>query len=129
MAKICSYSALAERVRGAFPRFLRKRLPTTVVVVCLNARESEKINLLYRGKKSATNVLSFRYGPDYGEVLVCPAVIRDEARRDGQAFSYRMTWMVVHGMLHLAGVHHEKSPKMAQRFERVEKGILDILCF
>lgn len=64
------------------------------------------------------------YDKEYGEIIVCPAVIRAEARKQKHTFRYQMTWYIVHGMIHLSGLHHEKSRRTAERVERLEKQIL-----
>jgi probable rRNA maturation factor len=90
-------------------------------------KESASLNRAYRGKNKPANVLSFRYGKEYGEIIVCPAVIRREAQEQKRAFQYQMTWMILHGMIHLSGLHHEASAAAAKRVERLEQSILGIL--
>ena len=82
-----------------------------------------------RDKNNPANVLSFRYGSDYGEILVCPEVIRKEAEKQGNSSYYQMTWMILHGMLHLGGMHHEESGDIAKKTERIEKEILSKIDF
>lgn len=107
------------------PSAIRKRLPEAIAVFPLSPVKSRAINKKYRKKDKPTNVLSFRYSDEYGEILVCPAVIRREARERGNTFDYQMTWMIVHGMLHLSGLHHETSAAREKKFVRVERSVLD----
>lgn len=107
-----------------FPRYIQKQLPKEVTVISISAKESQRLNRLYRKKNKPTNVLSFRYGPEYGEILLCPEIIRQEARKQGNAQKYQMTWMVAHGMMHLGGAHHEYGRTMAKKFEWLEERIL-----
>lgn len=93
-------------------------------IVEVTARGSKKLNLVYRNKNKPTNVLSFRYDSAYGEILICPDVIRKEAKKQGNSYRFQMTWMIVHGILHLAGVHHERSLQQARRVEKIEEQIL-----
>lgn len=67
------------------------------------------------------------YGQEYGEIILCPTIIKKDAKEQGNTQVFQMTWMVVHGMLHLAGLHHEKSKVMTQRVIRIENAVLDIL--
>ena len=94
-------------------------------MISVSPKESQKLNGLYRGKDKATNVLSFRYDSEYGEVLVCPSVIQKEAREQNNSYEYQMTWMVVHGIIHLAEIHHEASELAAQHVDRLEKQVLN----
>lgn len=107
------------------PLTFRKRLPREVKIVAIPKKEAKRINQKYRNKSKPPNVLSFRYGKDYGEILVCPEVIRDESKEQMNTYKYQMTWMIIHGILHLASMHHEDSKKTAEEFAKLERSILD----
>ena len=94
------------------------------MIVPISKKISQKINLSYRKKNKPANVLSFRYGQDYGEILVCPEVVRHEAKKQGNSMKYQFAWMVLHGILHLAGMHHEKSSAVARKVDRIEGVVL-----
>lgn len=117
-------NGIVSRIRRLLPLALAKKLPREVQVIKISAQESRRLNLKFRPKNSPANVLSFRYGGDYGEILVCPGVIQQEAKTAGHTYKYQMTWMILHGMLHLAGVHHETSKVAAGKAERIEQRIL-----
>lgn len=117
-------AALVSRLRRRLPRVFLKKLPRTVRVISVSERQSKRLNIIYLNKKKPANVLSFYYSPLYGEIVVSPVVIRREARAAGHSYVYQMTWMIAHGMLHLAGMRHEGSKVAAKRFERVEQSIL-----
>jgi probable rRNA maturation factor len=51
--------------------------------------------------------------------VICPAVLRAEARAQHKSARAHWAHMVVHGVLHLAGYDHEHAPE-AQRMERRE---------
>lgn len=55
---------------------------------------------------------------------MCPGVIRREAKKQENTYKYQMTWMILHGMLHLTGLHHEKSKIAAKKVEQLEEKIL-----
>lgn len=113
-----------KKLRQFLPRVFSKKIPKKIIVVEILEAESRKLNREYRGKNKSANTLSFRYGSDYGEILVCPEVIRREAKEQGKTYKYQMTWMVIHGMLHLAEIHHERSRGAAKRVEVLEERIL-----
>ncbi|TSD04701.1 MAG: hypothetical protein Greene071436_79, partial [Parcubacteria group bacterium Greene0714_36] len=54
----------------------------------------------------------------------CPAIIRAEAKTQNNSFEYQMTWMIVHGMIHLSGLHHEESKVAEKKFSRIEHKVL-----
>lgn len=126
---------IAKRIRKIMPAYLRLHLPKEIAVVAVTPRESQKLNRKYRKKNKPANVLSFRYGPDasfrdpraredYGEILVCTAVIRREAKRHGNAYNVQLTRMIIHGMIHLAGIHHERSGREEKRTKMIEERVL-----
>jgi probable rRNA maturation factor len=115
---------LVTNLRREVGRTLNKKLPREVAVIYISSRQSQTLNRVYRHKNKATNVLSFRFDKNYGEILICLEVVRREARVQGNSYKYQMTWMVLHGMLHLAGLHHERSKAVAKRVDDLERKLL-----
>ena len=102
----------------------------------VNANEIQKLNNDFRGKNSATNVLSFAncddknvfYGEQHatlflGELFFCFEKIKEEARDYGKTFQERLKHLFVHGILHLLGYDHifEQDRK---KMEKLEEKIL-----
>ncbi len=110
--------------RRFLPKNLGKKLPRKIKIVEVPVKEAKKLNFIYRERNKPANVLSFFYNSDYGEILVCPAIVRQEAQKQGHSFKYQMTWMILHGMIHLAGFHHEKSGKAAALVFQIEQKML-----
>ena len=106
---------------------MQTRLPEEIGIVKIAANKISLLNQIYRGHKKPTNVLSFSYGSDYGEILVCLQIIRQEARKQGNSYQHQMTWMILHGMIHLAGLHHESSRRLAKQVEQLETMVLSRL--
>jgi len=113
-----------SHLKKLFPAPLKKKLPHDIKIVEVSVKTSQKLNTIYRNKFRATNVLSFRYDSQYGEILICPEVIRREAKEQGNSYEYQMTWYSVHAMIHLAGIHHERSKSAAKKAESLEYRIL-----
>lgn len=116
--------SFSKRIVKHLPQAVRNGLPAEISVVSVSEKESAALNRRYRKKDKATNVLSFRYSKAYGEIIVCPPVIRSEAKKRGNVFHYQMTWRILHGMIHLSGLHHEKSEAAEKKFSRTEQKIL-----
>jgi len=83
-----------------------------ITVRLVGEAESADLNKRYRGKRGATNVLSFTYdvAPGKaglaGDLVICvPVVLREAAQQDKRP---RAHWahMLVHGILHLRGYDH-----------------------
>jgi probable rRNA maturation factor len=85
--------------------------------------EGRRLNQQFRNKSRATNVLSFPYGKNKGDVILCHPVIRREARAQGKSVAAHYAHLVVHGVLHLRGYDHEKK-RDAARMEAREIRIL-----
>ena len=63
-----------------------------------------------------------------GDLVICPAVLRVEAREQHKSLRAHWAHLVVHGALHLVGYDHEE-PADANRMERREVSILRRLGF
>lgn len=98
--------------------------------------DREEIRLLnrdYRQLDKVTNVLSFPAGAIsglpaeaaqlLGDVVVCAAVVRDEAAKQGKPVDEHWAHMLVHGTLHLLGYDHETAADAAE-MEGLEARIL-----
>ena len=89
--------------------------------------EGRELNLAYRGKDYATNVLSFPYqetDPLQGDLVICLPVVATEAATQNKSLEAHHAHLIVHGMLHLQGYDHEASAADAEIMERQEREIL-----
>jgi len=104
-----------------------------LAVRVVDADEIQTLNRLYREQDKATNVLSFPAGeidglPDdaprsLGDIVVCAAVVADEAAEQGKRLEHHWGHMLVHGTLHLLGFNHETEDEAAA-MEDLEVSIL-----
>jgi probable rRNA maturation factor len=99
-----------------------------VTLRIVGAAEARALNRMFRKRDYATNVLSFSYGPGHGDLVLCHPVIAREARRWNRTLSAHYAHLVVHGMLHLRGMHHARADS-ARRMERREIALLARLGF
>ena len=94
--------------------------------------EARRLNREFRGKDYATNVLTFVYewgnGLE-GDVVICAPVVAREAREQGKDVRAHHAHLLVHGLLHLQGMDHERSKAEAARMERRERQVLRRLGF
>jgi len=104
---------------------------------CVDESESSAINQQYRGKKPATNVLSFPANvPNsmqsilkfelLGDIVICPQVLALGADSQGKSLEGHWAHMLVHGLLHLLGYDHE-SLEEAETMEKLEIKVLEKL--
>lgn len=69
-----------------------------------------QLNRTYRRHDSVTDVLSFTYqvDPPGGEVVICPAQARAQARKRRHSLERELAVLMVHGLMHVAGYDHVK---------------------
>jgi probable rRNA maturation factor len=96
--------------------------------------EARRLNREFRGKDYATNVLTFVYearrdGLLSGDVVICAPVVAREAKAQSKAAEAHYAHLVVHGLLHLQGMDHERGAAEARRMEARERRILRALGF
>jgi probable rRNA maturation factor len=118
----------------------RRALGREIGVSVVGPAESRKLNARFRGRDKATNVLSFpaaelpRVAGDraeprpLGDLVICPQVLRAEAREQNKSLRAHWAHLVVHGSLHLIGYDHERETD-ATRMERREIAVLRRLGF
>jgi probable rRNA maturation factor len=87
------------------------KIKQELVIVFVDKNEMKKLNKQYRGRNYATDVLSFESGePDVlGELVICPQVLKIQAKDTGLSYQHELGYMVLHGALHLLGYDHERS--------------------
>jgi probable rRNA maturation factor len=121
--------ALLPRHRVA--RWLRAALerPAQITLRIVGAEEGRALNLAYRGKDHATNVLTFDYRREpvvEADLVLCAPVVRQEAAAQGLALEAHYAHLVVHGALHAQGYDHEASADAAV-MERRESTVMQRL--
>ncbi len=91
----------------------------TVSLAFVDKGEIKKLNKKFRGKNKPTDVLSFGQSIDYklpttnselGEIVICPEVVKENSKKYGVSEKSEMLKVFIHGILHLCGYDHEKSP-------------------
>ena len=102
----------------------------SVTVRYVGEAEGRRLNRAYRGKDYATNVLTFVYAsrPLEGDIVICAPVVAREARAQGKPVEAHHAHLLVHGLLHLQGLDHERE-RDAAKMEKRERAILARLGF
>lgn len=105
-----------------------------ITVRIVTEKEVTELNKSYRGKDTATNVLSFPFESppglppgemegELGDVVVCAAVVKQEAQIQHKDSEAHWAHMIIHGSLHLLGYDHLTEGE-AQEMESLEKTVL-----
>ncbi|OHA63020.1 MAG: rRNA maturation RNase YbeY [Candidatus Wildermuthbacteria bacterium RIFCSPHIGHO2_12_FULL_45_9] len=97
-------------------------------IALVGTQKSRELNKRYRQKDKAANVLSFPIADDVsgvvrGEIILCPAQIQRDAKVHGMIFEETLRWMLIHGILHVAGYDHETETD-AEHMEKLEEKYL-----
>jgi probable rRNA maturation factor len=128
-AGVPSSTSFRRWVAAALAAARRKRA-TELSIRIVDEIEGRALNLDYRGRDYATNVLSFPVDlpqgislPLIGDIVLCAPVVTREAHEQGKARRDHYAHLTVHGVLHLLGFDHE-SDSGAMRMEALEVRIL-----
>jgi probable rRNA maturation factor len=111
---------LADAARAA-------RLEGTVSVMLAGDKEIRRLNRQFRGKDTATDVLSFPAGNTArtrtaGDLAISVETAAREAARRGHSLDLELRVLLLHGILHLAGYDHETdSGEMARKENLLRK--------
>jgi probable rRNA maturation factor len=115
----------------------KQTLPVNISLRLVDEEESRGLNRQFRGKDSATNVLSFPAGfPEniaqqmqelpLGDIVICPAVVEREATEQGKDLQAHWAHLLIHGVFHLIGYDHQNSDD-AEIMENLEISALENL--
>jgi probable rRNA maturation factor len=123
---------------GGLARWLVALAPARVrgelAIALVTNRHIQKLNRQYRGKDSATDVLSFVSDPDsgfvgprtadreprsLGDIVIATGVARRQARQHGHSYAAELRVLALHGFLHLLGYDHD-DPDDRGRMARAE---------
>ena len=98
----------------------------------VNMAEGKKLNLAFRKKNAATNVLTFPYeltkSNVHADIIFCLPVLQKEAKVQGKTLKAHLAHLIVHGCLHAQAYDHE-TKKDAEKMEASEVQILKKLGF
>jgi probable rRNA maturation factor len=140
-------SVVNERGRPVEPRLGRwlarvapARARGTVNVALVSDARVRALNGRYRGKDSATDVLSFApddaagrisrrrpippvqpvlpIAPSMGEIVIARGVAKRQARAAGHSELTELRVLALHGLLHLLGYDHERDDGRMRRVEQ-----------
>lgn len=123
-ARLKRAAALALKQSGKAPA------SPSLTILLADDERLRALNLSFRRKDKATNVLSFPAAPNrngyLGDVAIASGVTAREARAAKKSFGDHAVHLAVHGVLHLLGFDHETA-RQARAMEPLETAILAAL--
>lgn len=133
------FEAVLENVKKNPAPFVKraqlKRISSSGIlsVVLVSNKQIQKLNKEWRGKDYATDVLSFPLDLDFtmdgvpfemGELIISPEKAVEQAKEYKHSFEREMTFLFVHGCLHILGFDHMSKAEEKDMFGR-QKEILN----
>jgi len=104
--------------------------PAEIGVRVVDEDEARALNLQYRQRDYATNVLTFDYAHEpwvEADLVLCGPVVAREAREQGKTLQAHYAHLLVHGTLHAQGYDHETGERDALEMEALEIFLLGSL--
>ena len=124
----------AARHRAALPRHAVTRAirhaladDAEITVRIVGEEEGRALNMGYRKKDYATNVLTFDYEQEpvvMADLVLCAPVVAREAKEQGKTLAAHYAHLLVHGTLHAQAWDHETSEVDAEAMEAHEIEIM-----
>ncbi|MEX2013310.1 MAG: rRNA maturation RNase YbeY [Parcubacteria group bacterium] len=84
-------------------------------LVFIDNKLSRRLNRTYRGKNSPANVLSFPLSKSTGEIFIDLVTAQKETKEFGMSFEQFVTFLFIHGLLHLKGMAHGDTMEQAEK--------------
>ena len=116
------FSTVAKKVLSG-----ENRGTETLSLAFVGKEEIKSLNKKFRKKNKETDVLSFALSEKnyLGEIIICPEVVKENAKENGIPAERELLKVFIHGILHLCGYDHEKSEKEAKLMEAREEFYLN----
>lgn len=96
---------VAKEVSSAL-KLKRKHI---VSIAFISEKEMKKLNFHHRGKNAVTDVLSFTLNNEdyFGEILLSYEQAKKQAKEMKHSVRDEISFLIVHGLLHVFGFDHE----------------------
>jgi len=106
--------AFKKAHQAVLPRF-------DISLAFVTSAKALALNKALRDKAYTPNVLSYRTGPQAGEIIICLSEAKRQAPTFGLSYPRFVGFLFIHGMLHLEGKRHGPTMEKTERalFARV----------
>ncbi|MBC8465031.1 MAG: rRNA maturation RNase YbeY [Parcubacteria group bacterium] len=104
------------QARSLFPDIKRDILGASyrLSLVFIGSTRSRNLNRTYCGKDKPGNVLSFPLEKNVGEIFIDLGKARKDAHRFQKGYNEFVTYVFIHGCLHLKGMDHGDAMERAE---------------
>lgn len=101
-------------------------------IIIVDEEQIHKINKTYRGIDRSTDVISFALEDDetmvspgefrvLGDIYICIEKVKAQAEEYNHSFKRELTFLAVHGLLHLLGYDHMEKEDEIKMFAKQEE--------
>lgn len=94
-----------------------KKSNRDISIVLVDLDKMKTLNQQYRQKNRPTDVLTF---PEL-DIVICPKVVKDNAKSAKLTFRAELARVVIHGVLHWLGYDHEAGQRKAREMQDKEE--------
>lgn len=105
------FNSIAKKILGKKYKFS---------LVFTTSAHIKKLNLIYRNKNKATDILSFPLSKNEGEIYICKSEARKEAKKFGRTYENFLVFLLIHGCVHLKGYDHSAIMESIEEKWRVQ---------
>jgi len=92
-------------------------------VIIVSPERMKKLNTIYRDIEEPTDILSFPFSETEGEIYLCLPEVRKEAKKFDRSYENFMSFLFIHGCVHLKGHDHGATMERIEAQIRKEFGI------
>lgn len=94
-------------------------------LVFVSSKKMKDLNFRYRKKNKTTDILSFSsdVGESFGDLIFDYQLVKKQAKNNGQANKHELLYLLIHGLLHLLGLEHEKSKTEEKKMYKIQDHI------
>ncbi len=132
--KKAAQATLARLAVAILPKSSSASAGRKAILSCwiVDADTMRRLNATYRGKDYSTDVLAFSrlenapfaHGAhDIGDIALCLEKAETQAKERGLSLAAELTYLTIHGVLHVFGWDHERSAHEAKRMFTLQNAI------
>ncbi len=96
-----------------------------LVIAYIGSEKMQEMNFQFRGKNYITDILSFEAIEEnsLGELVICYDKVKQQAHEHGLIVEEELSYMLLHGILHLLGYEHEEDEVAAREMFDLQDAI------
>ena len=121
---------ITNMTKGALPRVPFANIKKAILsdeyelsITFVQPAKIKTLSVLYKGDDTHKDILSFPLSKTSGEIILNPSEIKKSAKSFGRNYQEHLKFLVIHGMLHLAGMRH------GSKMESEEKRLMREIAF